>query len=279
MTRRNLLVGSLGTALTAASVKMALDGIGNLPDMASKSRRTIPESGRGNDSARDVKHDISLTRSDPYPFTTAYIQELRDIPAGSFSYGFHNGQSEAAPVVDVSAFRMGATPVTWAMWKEYCRAESVTLPEGIQRIDSYPVNGISYNDIVGSNGGGGFCGWASRVTGTTLQLPTGIQFEYAARGGKDRLDYPWGNEFDSSLVSDGVGLAAVDRSDHVYRNAYGLSDMVGNVYQWCSNDYSSGKEIRGGGGAEPEEYRSAERISDLPQNKLVLYGFRLVAPA
>lgn len=98
---------------------------------------------------------------------------------------------------------------------------------------------------MGTDGNGGFCAWASDGAGFRLTLPTEAQFEYAARGGLDGLAYPWGDTFDAtkvwcseSDVGDAGKTAPVIRSSNIYRNAYGLTDMAGIVYQWCFDLYA-----------------------------------------
>ena len=144
----------------------------------------------------------------------------------------------------MSPFRMGATPVTWGVWNEYCKAESVQMPSKPDwgYPDDHPVVNVSWKDIMDP---GGFCEWASGVAGFKLTLPTDAQFEYAARGGQDGLEYPWGNTFDrsklwcsSEKMIDALKTAAVDRTNRIYRNGYGLTDMSGNVWQWCADYYN-----------------------------------------
>jgi formylglycine-generating enzyme required for sulfatase activity len=67
--------------------------------------------------------------------------------------------------VTLSAFRMGATPVTVAIWKEYCAATGTSLPIAPEWgfLDDHPVVNVSWNDIMGMDGTGGFCAWASDV--------------------------------------------------------------------------------------------------------------------
>jgi formylglycine-generating enzyme required for sulfatase activity len=81
----------------------------------------------------------------------------------------------------MSAFHMGATPVTWGMWKEYCKAKSVRMPDEPDwgYIDNHPVVNVSWEGIMNP---GGFCEWANDVAGFRLSLPTEAQFEYANRG-------------------------------------------------------------------------------------------------
>ena len=183
-----------------------------------------------------------------YPHLNRYVSNLKSIPGGTYRFGFSKDQTRAAPRITISSFRMGATPVTWGMWKEYCKAESVRseygphLPEdsGWGYPDNHPVVNVSWEDIM-YRYPGGFCKWASGVAGFKLTLPTDAQWEYAARGGKDGLEYPWGNNFDKSKTwcgNDADKTAAVDRTDRIYRNGYGLTDMVGNVWQWCADYYN-----------------------------------------
>ena len=215
----------------------------------------------------------------------------------------------------MSSFRMGATPVTWGMWKEYCNSESVPMPwdrePGWGYPDDDPVVNVSWNDIMDP---GGFCEWASGVAGFKLTLPSDAQWEYAARGGKDGMEYPWGNVFKVSKLwcSDDFTMedqhlneanktAAVGRTDRIYCNGYGLTDMVGNVWQWCADykneDYRpAGKDpvdtrqseyrcVRGGSwnSCNPDYFRCAYRhwgfteIISVEADRSIYDGFRLSA--
>ena len=181
-----------------------------------------------------------------YPALKAYVESLRSIPAGGFQMGGESNYKDAKPLhrVTLSKFRMGATPVTVDMWKEYYTAtgrefDSSSIPSwGL--IDSHPIVHVSWDFIMGADGTSGYCAWASDVSGIRLTLPTEAQFEYAARGGKDGNLYPWGDTYDTTKLwsttktdDNLMKTAPVDRSFQIYRNAYGLTDMVGNVWQWC----------------------------------------------
>ena len=173
-----------------------------------------------------------------YPRLRSYVSNLKSIPGGTYSFGFTKYQVRDAPRITISPFRMGATPITWGMWKEYCKAGSVRMPidPGWGYPDNHPVVMVSWEDIMDP---GGYCEWASGVVGFKLTLPTDAQWEYAARGGKDRLVYPWGNDMDESKLWCGENkTAAVDRTDRIYRNGYGLTDMVGNGFNMCSDYYN-----------------------------------------
>jgi len=252
-----------------------------------------------------------------------YVSQMRKIPGGSYNWGFSFEQRRSAPLVSITAFRMGATPVTWAMWKQFCKSESIKLPDepGWGYPDNHPVVNVSWEDI---SAPGGFCEWASKAAGTKLSLPTDAQWEYAARCNKDNLlklfgniddiddprnnvkegrEYPWGNKFDLFKVwcsvrseGDAERTAAVDRKDRIYSNGFGLTDMVGNVQQWCRDYYhseyrASGKNpidsrrserrtMRGGSWVynDPANFRCAYRVGSDTSGSINV-GFRLVAPA
>jgi formylglycine-generating enzyme required for sulfatase activity len=163
---------------------------------------------------------------------------------------------------------------------------------------------VSWNDIMGLNGDGGLCAWASDVAGFRLTLPTEAQFEYATIGGKSQTEFPWGDVFDRSKLwcsdsefADAASTAPVNRSSRTLCNAYGLTDMSGNVWQWCldlyapySNDATThthrpggtrGKErcVRGGPwfSIDSDIFRASTRFRNSPAEWVDGIGFRLVA--
>jgi len=171
---------------------------------------------------------------------TAYVSAMCPIPAGSFTMGSDKYEDEKpAHRVTLSAFRMGATPVTVGMWKEYCRANGTVLPEAPPWgwTDNHPMVRVTWNDAID------FCAWASRTTGKTVQLPTEAQWEYAARDSGKTLTYPWGDTFDARNLwwftqSRVAGTGAVDRTQYRHSNPLGISDLIGNVAQWCADHWA-----------------------------------------
>jgi sulfatase modifying factor 1 len=243
-----------------------------------------------------------------YPALTSYVESLCTIPAGTFQMGSASGAADARPIhsVTISAFRMGATPISVAIWKEYCTATETTLPPAPDwgLLDDHPIVNVSWNDIMGVNGNGGFCAWASDIAGFRLTLPTEAQFEYAALGGKSQTEFPWGDVFDRSKLwcsdsefSDATSTAPVNRSYRTLCNAYGLTDMSGNVWQWCLDLYApysneattdpSGptktrtneRSVRGGPwfSIDSDTFRSTTRFRNSPNEWIDGLGFRLVA--
>ena len=188
---------------------------------------------------------VPRSKTSSFPYLTSYIEALCNIPAGTFTMGSDLNEAENPPhKVALDAFRLGSTPVTVGVWKEYCNVAGISLSSIVdsEGKDDYPVVRVSWNDIVGTDNGGGFCAWASDIAGFNLYLPTEAQFEYALRGGETNYIYPWGNDFDDNLLWCSVQrnrrtTAPVDRASNIFRNNFGLTDMVGNVWQWCSDWY------------------------------------------
>lgn len=120
-----------------------------------------------------------------------------------------------------------------------------TGPEsGIDDILDHPVVQIAYDDAVA------YAAWAGKA------LPTEAEWEFAARGGLD-ADYAWGDELAPGgqvLANYWQGLFPVAnlRADGGYRttpvgsypaNGYGLSDMIGNVWEWTRDWFADGSKL------------------------------------
>jgi sulfatase modifying factor 1 len=243
-----------------------------------------------------------------FPTLGRYVHTMCQIPAGTFQMGSNGLSDDEKPVhsVSLSSFYLGATPVTVAMWKEYCSATNTEMPKAPSWgwLDDHPVVHVSWDDIMGVDGTGGFCAWVSEIAGGRLTLPTEAQWEYAARGGVGGQEFPWGNIFETNRLwcsgkdEDDVGKTApVNRSTRIFRNPYGLTDMAGNVWEWCSDlydAYSSESQtnptgpsstsdnvrcVRGGSWLDynPDLFRCANRDRDYPKLGYNGLGFRLSA--
>jgi formylglycine-generating enzyme required for sulfatase activity len=98
---------------------------------------------------------------------------------------------------------------------------------------SQPVVGVSWYEAVA------YCGWLSTKSGRDYGLPSEAQWEKAARG-TDGRRYPWGDDWDPARCNNEE--SGPDRTTPVGQypeggSLYGVSEMVGQVWEWCSSKY------------------------------------------
>ena len=225
---------------------------------------------------------------------TGYITEAE---AAGWSFVFAGLLPEDFPETQ------GVQAAPW--WRAVERA-SWRTPEGPHSDTSsrahHPVVHISWNDA------SAFCEWAGG------RLPTEAEWEYAARGDLEGKRFPWGDDLEpaghhrmnvwqghfpaTNTLDDGyLGSAPVDSFEP---NAFGLYNMCGNAWEWCSDWFTaqhSGaalvdpagpkagvqRVIRGGSYLCHESYcnryRVSARSSNTPGSTTGHMGFRMAVDA
>jgi formylglycine-generating enzyme required for sulfatase activity len=221
--------------------------------------------------------------------------KLARIPAGDFIMGSSDAEkghfTNEAPqhrVKITRPFFMGVTQVT----QEQYTVVMANNPSGFSG-KANPVESVSWDDAVA------FCRKLSAKAGKTVRLPTEAEWEYACRAGSTTR-FGFGDndkELDKYAWYDGNS----DRTSHPVGqkkpNAWGLYDMHGNVWQWCSDWYqdsyrdlgavdptgpAEGKSrvLRGGCWIDGSIFcRSASRGNLDPGRRFIYFGFRVVAGA
>ena len=222
----------------------------------------------------------------------------------------HQGNESPLHRVCVDGFWMGKYEVTNAEYRRFKSGYDSKAYKGKSlNGDKHPVVNVSWDDAVA------FAEWLSRKSGRKFRLPTEAEWEYACRAGMSTARF-WGNgessacryanvndltskkvnKFSWSNFSCDDGYAVTAPVGSFRPNAFGLYDMLGNVWEWCSDWYdadyyknspgqnpqgaSSGsyRVYRGGSWDDyPWHVRSALRLRREPGFRSSFLGFRLVS--
>ncbi len=257
------------------------------------------------------------------------------VNGGFTKIGADDGLAHEQPMfwVEVKPFLMDISPVTVAQFRAFVKATNYvteaekfgnsgvidqstdnrwTLKDGANwqypqgtdfpvAPDNHPVTQVSWNDALA------YCTWAGK------RLPCEIEWEHAARNARnDSAIYPFGNQIggngvfkaniwqgmfpNKNLVEDGFKFTSP--VGHFGKTPLGLTDMAGNVWEWCQDwkyEYKNileslknkpvmvqkqEKVMRGGSFlCEPtycHGYRVSARSFTSPETGLMHIGFRCV---
>ena len=170
------------------------------------------------------------------------------------------------------------TPVTQKLYLDVVGVN----PSHFVELNS-PVENISWHDALK------FCESFKKITNDPVRLPTEAEWEYFCRAGTN-TEYHFG---DNPYIA--AEYAWFDRNTRdttmpvkqKLPNQWGLYDVIGNIWEWCSDNYSASyaldepktkKKVIRGGAYDMDVYRlrSAYRSSEFPELASRKIGFRVV---
>ncbi len=221
--RWTIAIAWLAVAMLSLPDRMAL-GAGD-----SASKQPAPESG-----AEPPHRPGAIIRD------CETCPEMVVVPAGAFRMGdlAGGGDADEGPVRTVRIprpFAIARYETTFAQW-DACAAAGACR-QGVGDIGfgrgGRPVMLVTWEDAQA------YAGWLSDMTGRRFRLPSEAEWEYAARAGSEAR-YPWGDAVGRGNANcDGCGSRWDDERTAPVgsfpANAFGVHDLVGNVYEWVQD--------------------------------------------
>ena len=190
----------------------------------------------------------------------------------------------AQPVVDIR---------NWGQWWKFQFGATWRKPYGsgssIKGLDDHPVVHVAYADAEA------YAAWAGK------SLPTEAEWEFAARGGLEDTEFAWGDEltpagrhmantWQGAFPSENTkedGYARTSPVGAYPPNGYGLLDMIGNVWEWTTDFWSTRHQADAPkaccvpqnprGGPEADSYDPNQPAIRIPR-KVLKGGSHLCAP-
>jgi sulfatase modifying factor 1 len=170
--------------------------------------------------------------------TAQIVPDPKDYP-GALPHMLYAGSLVFTPPREINGLR------DWSQWWCFIKGADWRHPYGpksnINVLDDHPVVHVSFADAMA------YATWAGK------DLPAEAEWEFAARGGLDGEEFAWGhalmpegrhmaNTWQGNFPHENLSTDGYERTSPVTAfppNGYGVHDMIGNVWEWTSNFWST----------------------------------------
>lgn len=232
----------------------------------------------------------------PEKIKSRIMDNMIAVPTGSFLMGSSQGEDDERPIhnVLINSFLFSKFPVSQAEWFAVMRTTPWEDNEHIRPGDNCPVVNVDWYECRE------FIKRLSHETALPFRLPTEAEWEFCCRAGTTSRFYH-GN-FRLGLPSNAWYYENAFKKGEMYPhesglkkpNQWGFHDMMGNIYEWCSDWYGRNyynkspvnnpqgprygkyRIVRGGDWARTDYFlRVASRRYYSPHYKDCNVGFRL----
>jgi formylglycine-generating enzyme required for sulfatase activity len=137
----------------------------------------------------------------------------------------------------------------------------------------HPLTDVTFDDAVT------FCRWAGEELRRAVRLPTGDEWEAAARG-HDGRSWPWGNTFDPercACAESGCGWTVPVTAHPDGAGPSGAEQLAGNVWEWVADRMPGGWRAARGGSWLDHAWglRASRELAADPRRGTPTTGFRI----
>jgi formylglycine-generating enzyme required for sulfatase activity len=198
-----------------------------------------------------------------------------ELPAGAYRLGERDDER----IVTLERVLIGRWPVVNVHARRFFEATGRRAARGLAArleapaLTDHPVTDVSFGDAIA------FCRWATVELGRPVRLPTGDEWEAAARGVDGRF-WPWGDVFDPercACAESGCGWTVPVTAHPGGAGPFGAEQLAGNVWEWVADRAPDGwRVVRGGSWLDHAwGLRASRGLSADPERATPTTGFRL----